>query len=112
RDPQRAKNLLKTAVEFLPLVSPRTLKQSDQQHHISHVAGITSRAVSLSLQCRDKPYDALQLLELGRGVLANMWLEVRSDVSALKISNPELAEQFDDIRNRLDSSSGNILLQI
>ena len=101
-DPYKAKALLQEAVRLLPLLSPRFLKQTDQQHNISQFSGITSRAVSISLQCGDEPYEALQLLELGRGVLASLQIDIRSDISALKTSHPSLAQQFEKIRDQLD----------
>lgn len=103
RDWDRANRALQAAVKLLPSVSPRTLSQTDRQHSISLFAGITSRAVSVSLQCGDGPYKALQLLELGRGVLANLQLETRSDISVLEDSYPELARKFCNIRDKLDS---------
>ena len=47
-------------------------------------------------------YRSLQLLELGRGILANLQLEVRSDISILAVSHPNLAKQFEGIRNEID----------
>ena len=35
-------------------------------------------------------YKALQLLELGRGILANLQLEVRSDISVLAVDHPDI----------------------
>lgn len=103
RDWHRANKALQEAVKLLPSMSPRTLSQTDRQHSISLFAGITSRSVSVSLQCGDDTYKALQLLELGRGVLANLQLEVRSDISVLEDSYPEIARKFRNIRAKLDS---------
>jgi len=100
-----AKSILRSAVRLLPTVSPRQLKRSDQQRNISQFANITSRAVSLSLADAEDRYDALQLLELGRGILANLQLEVRSDISILGASHPDLAKQFQELRDRLDPPS-------
>jgi tetratricopeptide (TPR) repeat protein len=100
--PDRSKSLLRVAVSLLPLVSPRVLKQSDQQHNIARFSGMTSRAASISLECGEDPFDALQLLELGRGVLASLHLEVRSDISVLRASHPDLGRQLDSLRDQLD----------
>ena len=108
-DPYRANPLLRGAVELLPLLSPRNLQESDREHNISQFAGIASRAVSISLECGDPPSYALQLLELGRGVLASLQLETRSDISALYQISPELAQRFHDIREGLDSTSESTL---
>ena len=101
-DPHRARPFLRSAVELLPTISPRVLKQSDQQYNISEYGGITSRAVSVSLDCGEDAYDVLRLLELGRGILASLQLEVRSDISVLRQSFPHLGQRFDDLRAKLD----------
>src|SRR5947207_2671353 len=80
-DCKRAKSILNAAVHILSTISPRALKQSDQQHNISRFANITPRAVSVSLADSEDPFDTLQMLELGRGIIANLQLEVRSDIS-------------------------------
>ena len=101
----RAKPILEAAVNLLPRIAPRHLKQTDAQFNISQFANLTTRAVSLSLANMDDPYKALQLLELGRGILANLQLEVRSDISVLAVDHPALAHQFQELRNEIDSPS-------
>ena len=103
---KRAKGILETAVELLPQLSPRVLKRTDAQFNISPFANITARAVSLSLEDMDDPWKSLQLLELGRGILANLQLEVRSDISVLGTKHPELARQFQELRDQIDFASG------
>ena len=101
-DTNLAKPFLRAAIELMPFVSPRALHQSDKQRNISRFAGITAQAVSVFLECGDSPYDALQYLELGRGVIAALQLEIRSNISDLKVSHPNLAQQFETIRYQLD----------
>lgn len=50
-------------------------------------------------------YKSLQLLELGRGILANLQLEVLSDISILAASHPNLAQELEAIRNEIDPPS-------
>jgi tetratricopeptide (TPR) repeat protein len=102
RSYSRAKYILEDAVHLLPRVSPRQLTRSDQQFNISQFINITSRAVSLSLQSGDEPYKSLQLLEFGRGIISNLQLEVRSDISALASAHPDLAQKFQELRDRID----------
>ena len=107
-DAKRSKSLLEAAVYLLPLMSPRALKWKDQQYNLRKVAGLTTKAVSLSLECNEEPYKALELLELGKGVLASLRLDLRSDVTALKSRHETLAQQFEDLRFQLDHRPGNI----
>jgi len=105
RMPKRAKPILESAVYLLPRLSPRLLKRTDAQFNISKFTEVTAKAVSLSLEDMDDPWKCLQLLELGRGILANLQLEVRSDISALETHHPKLARQFQELRDQLDSTS-------
>jgi tetratricopeptide (TPR) repeat protein len=98
----RAKPILQTAVRLLPMISPRVLKHSDRQYNISQFANITSRAVSLALLDGEDPYHSLQLLELGRGILAHSRLEVRSHSSVLATSHPDLARTFLELQYQID----------
>ena len=101
----RAKSILEAAVQLLPTVSPRHLKRGDQQFNISRFSNITSRAVSLQRADADDLYKSLKSLELGRGIIANLQLEVRSDISVLEVSYPDLAQQFQDLRDQIDPPS-------
>ena len=101
----RAIPILEAAVKILPKVSPRTLQRSDQQFNMSQFINITSRAVSLHLADADDLFKSIQLLELGRGIISNLQLEVRSDISVLEESHPDLARQFHNLRDQIDPPS-------
>jgi hypothetical protein len=100
-----AKPILEAAVRLCPSINSRALMRSDQQFNISQFANITSRDVSISCADADYPFNSLQLLELGRGILANLELEVRSNISELGADHPEFAQQFQELRNHIDSTS-------
>lgn len=100
---KRAKPILEAAVHLLPSLSPRQLKRTDAQFNISQFSNITACAVSLCLENMDDPYRSLQLLELGKGILANLQLEVRSDISELGAVHSELAQQFQQLRDEINS---------
>ena len=97
-----ARNILQRVVKLIPLVSPRTLERNDQQFWISQFSGLAAETVSLSLECGDTASDFLQTLELGRGILASLQLEIRSDISSLREAHQDLASRFDIIRDILD----------
>lgn len=101
-DRQRLLHLLEDGIKLLPSITPRILKQGDQQRILSKFAGFTAEAVSILLDHGKDPYAALQLLELGRGVIASLTLQVRSDVSDLKLAHSDIAVQWERIRDELD----------
>jgi tetratricopeptide (TPR) repeat protein len=98
----RAKPLLLKALDLLPSVSPRALKQADQQDNISQFSDIPSLAAAILLEEGESPYNVLQVLERGRGIIASLQLEFRTDISVLNELHPTLAQQFESIRDQLD----------
>ena len=90
-DSTRAYRALSLVVSLLPKVSPRSLARNDQQFRISRFSGLAAQAASLALEIGESPYVAVRLLESGRGVLANLQLQVRSEIWGLRSAHPELA---------------------
>ena len=103
-DPDAAADLLEQAVRTLPLVAPRDLTHVERQDEIGAFAGLARLAAALRLDRSGVGAvgTALQLLELGRGVLLGQEFSVRSDVGRLSAAAPDLARRFTDLRNRLD----------
>ncbi|KAM5345797.1 hypothetical protein ACJ41O_011658 [Fusarium nematophilum] len=96
--------LLQGAVNLLPLVSPRYLQDSDKQDMISSFSGLAADACAVTLNAGDDNGEqALETLELGRGVVNGLLLEMRTDASDLEAEHPDLAEEFRLCRDALDS---------
>ncbi|KAL8366673.1 hypothetical protein RB595_010506 [Gaeumannomyces hyphopodioides] len=95
--------LLQEAVNLLPTVSPRSLKHTDKQHMLADFAGLASMAAATSLNAGKEADHALQLLELGRGVIAGLLMDMRGDISDLEQKHPILADEFVSLRDELDS---------
>ena len=94
--------LMDAAVLLLPLVSPRSLKHTDKEDGLKIYHGIASRATAYALRAGRKPCDALKLLELGRGIIANFLMDLREDVSHVEQRSPDLAAEFISLRDELD----------
>jgi tetratricopeptide (TPR) repeat protein len=95
--------IAKQAVQLLPLINNRSLSRQDQQHVVSRFSGLAADACSLSLQASDDAFGALELLELGRGVIMGMLIDDRSDISTLKRSQSEKAATYDRLRNEVNA---------
>lgn len=80
--------LLEEAVNLLPTVSPRSLNHTDKQHMLADSAGMASMAAATALNSGKAASHALQLLELGRGVIAGLLMDMRGDISSLKREHP------------------------
>jgi tetratricopeptide (TPR) repeat protein len=99
--------LLEDAVHILPTVTPRSLRHTDQQHMVQKYCGLAADAASTSLLAGRRAHSALQLLELGRGIIFGLLLDTRIDISLLKRHHPQTAREFEFLRNELDSATGN-----
>jgi tetratricopeptide (TPR) repeat protein len=103
RDARRASEFYKLAVELLPRVSPRTLTRSEQQHALTEFVGLGSTAAALCLEAQGSPLEALQRQEQGRGIMASLLSDARTELTALETSHKELAGRFHELRNELDT---------
>ncbi|MFD4211071.1 hypothetical protein ACFWRG_34470, partial [Micromonospora tulbaghiae] len=106
-DPDLAADLLASAVHLLPEVADRRLSRGDQQHAMGKWSGLAGDAAALALASRegtpaDRAARALQLIEVGRGVLHSQALDMRSDLAELRERHPDLAHRFEVLRDELD----------
>jgi tetratricopeptide (TPR) repeat protein len=102
-DWEHAGLLLEEAVHLLPNVSPRSLRHTDKQHMLAKCAGLAPMAAAMALQAGKTADHALQLLELGRGVISGLLMEIRADISDLKREHFALAAEFISLRDELDA---------
>ncbi|MEU8805134.1 CHAT domain-containing protein [Streptomyces violaceoruber] len=107
QDPDLAADLLAGAVHLLPEVADRRLSRGDQQHAMGKWSGLAGDAAALALASHegtpaDRAVRALQLIEVGRGVLHSQALDMRSDLAELRECHPDLAHRFEVLRDELD----------
>ena len=101
-DWQQASIVSKEAIRLLPLVSSRTLDRDDQQYTMAQSAGLAASAGSIALQVGNGKLEALELLELGRGVVLSHLMNSRNDIWELEQAFPELAKRFEIWRTELN----------
>jgi tetratricopeptide (TPR) repeat protein len=104
-DLSTAVEFVKEATKLLPTISPRILNRSDQQDNIATFSGLASYGASILLESGSEAFEALQTLELSRGVMNSLLLESRIDTDDLEKYYPDLAEEFKSLRDQLDSPS-------
>ncbi|KAF7174386.1 hypothetical protein CNMCM6106_008626 [Aspergillus hiratsukae] len=102
-DWQRAYEASHIAVHLIPRLAPRSLKHSDKQYLLALAVGLASDAAAAALLAEKEPSLALDFLEQGRGVIASSLEETRTDILELRDKYPELAEQFERLRNDLEA---------
>ncbi|MFE2943781.1 hypothetical protein ACFXKG_32720 [Streptomyces sp. NPDC059255] len=90
------------AVRLLPLAAWRGLDRLSQEKVLQSTDfDLASCAAADQLALGD-PEHALELLELGRGVLWSQKLDVRTDLKRLQEASPELAERLTRVRVLLE----------
>lgn len=122
------------AVGLFPLISPRHFGRDDQEHRLATFAGLASDAAACTLaasergpqgdrehpqgdrdqrRAQDQPrlpdpsgmLRAVTLLEQGRGVLVGHLLGDSADLTRVRAVAPELATEFEQLRDEFDSLS-------
>ncbi|KAL4743374.1 CHAT domain-containing protein [Aspergillus similis] len=99
---QQAYRAADTTVHLIPRLTLRSIENADKQHLLSGVVGFASKAAAAALNAQRGAWDALNLLELGRGVLAASLEEVRIDIQDLQHAYPAMAERFVQLQAILD----------
>lgn len=99
-----ASEVAKKSVRLVPLLSPHSLQNSDKQRSIRSTAvGLASDAASLVFLAKENALIAVELLELGRGVMQTSMRITRADISELEKWHPEFAREFKMLQDQLDS---------
>ncbi|KAH7009354.1 CHAT domain-containing protein [Microdochium trichocladiopsis] len=99
---RQAYAIAKTTIDLIPLLTPRSLQNSDKRHLLSAAVGLSSDATAIALHANRGPAAAIELLETGRGVIAGALFE-QSDLAALEREHPDLVRSFIDLRDQLDA---------
>lgn len=91
-------------VSLLPLLLPKSLRGSDMQDRMLSLRGLANEAAAVSLQAQQAPYEAIRLLELGRGCIQTSLSSLRVNLSELEAEHPQLTAAYRKIQAQLDTS--------
>jgi tetratricopeptide (TPR) repeat protein len=86
-------------------VAPRTLDWQDQERLLGENSGLAPDAIAVHLDANDL-YGALEVAELGRAVLLSYATEDRSDLTALRELDRDLADAFETALRDLNAPPG------
>lgn len=92
-----------TTLALIPALTPRSLETPDKQNILAEGAGFASGTAAIALLAKELPYEAIRLLELGRGVIIASLSEMRTDISDLQQKHPQLADKYNSLRNQLNA---------
>ncbi|KAG5791342.1 hypothetical protein H9Q69_009597 [Fusarium xylarioides] len=104
-DKQKAYQAAQVIMGLLPQLITRSHETSDKQHAAGSRAGMTCSAAAAALQADRPVFEALQVLELGRGVLAKYSEEMLLGPFQLGQLALEQAEAYTHLRDELKGSN-------
>ncbi|WZH45889.1 TPR [Fusarium acuminatum] len=89
--------------QLLEKTVPRSSSHNDREHMLADFVGLASPTAAVALNAGRDAYHALKLLELGRGIIANLLMDMRGDISDLKQRQSGLADELVSLQDELDS---------
>lgn len=101
----QAHEVASKTLSLIPLLTPRFLQTSDRQNLLVEIVHLGSDAAAIALMAGKEPVEAIQLLELGRGIIADSHNDMRADVSDLSQQYPQIAREYIDLRDQLESQT-------
>jgi hypothetical protein len=100
----QATEAYRLAVELLPAVASRELNRGDKENRLANFTTLASNAAAAALQA-DDAYQAISVLEGGRGVLFAHSLQLRSPLDDLRAIAPSTADRFQYLGRQLSAST-------
>ncbi|KAF6810841.1 TPR domain containing protein [Colletotrichum sojae] len=101
---ERSYTVARAATRLLSsYASSSALRPAEMRFLLHEAVGIASDCAAIVLHMGRGPSEALETLEMGRGVIASSVLDLRTDASLLRQKHPELARLYDDLRSELDA---------
>uniref|UniRef100_A0A0B7K4C7 CHAT domain-containing protein n=1 Tax=Bionectria ochroleuca TaxID=29856 RepID=A0A0B7K4C7_BIOOC len=89
-------------VHLLSSLAHHALDNHDKQYFLAdEMSPLASDAAALAIMAGEDVYEAIELLELGRGVIMNALNARRLDLSSLREECPSLAQEFVTLRDQL-----------
>jgi len=99
----QAVEAFRLAISLLPAVASEELDSGDREYGLAEFATLASNAAAAAVQAGD-PYQAISLLESGRGVLFAQALQLRSPLDDLRVVAPEMADRFQQLNRQLSAA--------
>ncbi|KAF7594157.1 hypothetical protein BBP40_010006 [Aspergillus hancockii] len=96
-----ASSIYQKAVGLLAELNPQTLSHEDQLYVFSELTGLSTLAAAATLQAGGTAFQALRILEEGRGMVSSIAINSKSDITYLRDWDQALYEEYLELRERL-----------
>ncbi|NES39788.1 CHAT domain-containing protein [Micromonospora sp. PPF5-17] len=90
-----------TAIELIDLVAWHGMDPDDQTRLLGRFRGLATDAAAVAVALGE-PRRAVELLEYGRGVLLTRAHDAGADLTTVRVTAPELADEFTAVQTALD----------
>lgn len=97
---------LKSSIQLLRDISLMS-SQEDQRDNLTTFYGISRYAAAAALQAGADPYDALHILEEGRGIALSSQFDTQQDMEDISSYDKELADRYAEARESFKSAITN-----
>ncbi|KAJ5970776.1 uncharacterized protein N7479_000694 [Penicillium vulpinum] len=104
-DHQSGYTLSAQAIDLLQLVHTRSVAIQDRQWIVAHFFSLATLGCSFSIQAKQPLFNALRLLENGRGVILSLLMDDRSDTTKLREAYPDLCALYETLRVQVNTPS-------
>ncbi|CAJ0551528.1 Ff.00g114580.m01.CDS01 [Fusarium sp. VM40] len=101
-DLEQACEVASYTVDLIPLLISSSLQQVDKQALLSDAVAIASDAAAIALMHNKPASRAVELLEVGRNVIASSMHDPRSELSTLQEKHPDLANRYSQLQQQPD----------
>jgi tetratricopeptide (TPR) repeat protein len=99
---QEALAAIDAAIRLLPQLVPLSLARNDREHALGGLSTLAEQAAAIAVRAA-RPDRAVEFLEQTRGILASDTITARaSDLTLLRRAAPDLAAEFEALRDRID----------
>ncbi|KAH6884147.1 CHAT domain-containing protein [Thelonectria olida] len=88
-----------TAVSLMHSHITRALEHSDKQNVIDEVGSFASDGAAAALNAGKEPYDAVRLLELGRGIITSSLNDIQADQSEVERERLDATPTEDELKS-------------
>ncbi|SPJ78341.1 uncharacterized protein FTOL_06730 [Fusarium torulosum] len=100
---QKAYQAARVIMSLLPQLITRSHETIDKQHAVGNIMDMACNAAAVALQAGRPAFEALELLELGRGILSKYNEDMKIDPSNLQQLSRELSQSYTRLRDELDA---------
>lgn len=93
---------LSRGMKLIPLVNHRSMATADREYLVSRLQAAASDITALALQSDKSPHEALCYHEQAKGFIMSDVMDIRTDLSALREINANLATDTEDVQVRIN----------